>query len=121
MNEEIRQVADVAKDPTSFSLLTYGWVIALSAWGGTVRFIRKVRAGHMSIKQAAFTLIGEIVTSSFAGVVTFYLCQATEIPGLWTAVTVGVAGHMGGRALEPLEGLYRRWLTGNKDQANDAG
>lgn len=114
MNEEIRHAAEAAKDPLSFGLLTYCWVIVLSAWGGTVRFIRKVRAGDMSLKQAAFTLIGEVVTSSFAGVVTFYLAQATGISGLWTAVVVGIAGHMGGRALEPLEALYRRWVA-NKD------
>lgn len=114
MNEELRQAADAAKDPLSFGLLTYCWVIALSAWGGTVRFIRKVRAGDMSLKQATLTLAGEVVTSSFAGVVTFYLAQATGLSGLWTAVTVSVAGHMGGRALEPLEALYRKWLA-NKD------
>lgn len=109
MNEEIRQVTEAAKDPTSYGLLTYAWVLALSAWGGTVRFIRKVKAGDMSLKQAATTLCGEIVTSAFAGVVTFYACEAQEVAPLMTAVLVSVAGHMGGRAIEPLEALYKRW------------
>ena len=115
MNEEIRQAAEAAKDPTSYSLLTYAWVVALSAWGGMVRFIRKVKAGEMSLKQASLTLAGEIVTSAFAGVVTFYACEANGVAPLMTAVLVGVAGHMGGRALEPVEQLLKRWFGGKGD------
>jgi len=89
--------------------------MVLSAWGGLVRFIRKVKAGDMSWKQAALTLAGEITTSAFAGVMTFYACEANHAPQLMTAVLVGVAGHMGGRALEPLEAIYRRWI-GPKDK-----
>ncbi len=111
MNDELRQAAEAAKDPTSYSLLTYGWVVLLSAWGGAVRFIRKVKAGDMTMKQAALTLASEIVTSSFAGVVTFYACEAVNTPPLYTAMLVGVAGHMGGRALDPLERLYKRWFS----------
>jgi len=116
MSEEIRQAAEAAKDPTSYGLLTYGWVMVLSAWGGLVRFIRKVKAGDMSWKQAALTLTGELSTSAFAGVVTFYACEANGVPQLSTAVLVAVAGHMGGRALEPLEALYRRWAGKGNDQ-----
>jgi hypothetical protein len=28
------------KDPTSYSLITYGWVTLLAAWGGVVSFLR---------------------------------------------------------------------------------
>lgn len=116
MNEEIRQVSEAAKDPTSYGLLTYAWVVALAAWGGTVRFIRKVKAGDMNPKQALKVWVGELVTSAFAGVLTFYLAEASGISQLWTAVLVGVAGHMGARSLEPLEALYKRW-TGTKGGA----
>jgi hypothetical protein len=115
MNEELRQAAEAAKDPTSYSLLTYGWVIALSAWGGAVRFIRKVRAGDMTLKQAILTIVGEIVISSFAGVLTFYGCEAMNVHQLYTAMLVGIAGHMGGRALDPLEALYRRWVDSKRE------
>lgn len=114
MNEEIRQAAEAAKDPASYSLVTYAWVFVLSAWGGTVRFIRKVKAGEMSPKQALKFLIGEVLTSAFAGVLTFYLAQATGVSGLWTAVLVGIAGHMGGRSLERLETMYKRWIGGSE-------
>lgn len=114
MNDEIRQVAEAAKDPTSYGLLTYAWVFALSAWGGTVRFIRKVKAGDMTLGKAAMTLAGEIITSAFVGVVTFYACEHYQLSPLLTATLVGVAGHMGGRAMEPLEALYKRWAGGDK-------
>lgn len=115
MNEEIRQAAEVAaaKDPTSYGALTYFWVVALSAWGGTVRFIRKVKAGEMRLGHAIKSLLGEIFTSAFAGVLTFYLAEATGVSGMWTAVLVGIAGHMGGRSLEAIEDVYKRW-TGSK-------
>lgn len=114
MNDEIRQVAESVKGPASYGLVTYAWVVVLSAWGGTVRFIRKVKAGEMSAKQATLTLLGELVTSVFAGVVTFYACEANAVSPLWTAVLVSVAGHMGGKALEPLEAVFKRWSGGKE-------
>jgi len=114
MNEEIRHAAEAAKSPLSYDLITYAWVVLLSMWGGTVRFVRKVRDGAMSLKQASFTFIGEVTTSAFAGVITFYICEVSAITPLMTAVFVGIAGHMGGRALEPLEALYKRWIGSDK-------
>lgn len=116
MNEEIRHVVESVKDPTTYPALTYLWVVALSAWGGAVRFLRKIRAGEMSLAHAFRSLIGEAVTSAFAGVMTFYLCEASGITGMWTAVMVGVAGHMGGRSLEAMESFYKRWAGGKDDQ-----
>lgn len=86
------------KDPTSYSLLTYGWVFMLSILGGVVNFMRKIRTGH----SRAFNiveLIGEIVTSAFAGVITFWLCENSGIAPLVTAALVGISGHAGSRAI----------------------
>lgn len=110
MQEEIRQTVEAVKDPTSYGILTYAWVILLSAWGGTVRFIRKVKAGEMDLRQAFLSFLAEIVTSGFAGVITFYACEVSNLSPLKTAIFVGIAGHMGARALEPLEALYRKWF-----------
>jgi hypothetical protein len=95
--------------PTAFSFITYVWVFAISILGGIVNFIRKVRDGET--RAFRFTeFIGEIVTSAFAGVITFYLCKATNIGELLTAVFVGVAGHMGSRAIFKLEKIVERWF-----------
>ena len=90
------------KDPTNYSLITYGWVVVLSAWGGVVNFVRKKRDGVA--RPFNFTeLAGEIVTSGFAGVITFWLCEASAISPLITAALVGVSGHMGSRAIFQIE------------------
>jgi NhaP-type Na+/H+ and K+/H+ antiporter len=90
------------KDPTTYGLLTYAWVFALSAWGGFVSFWRKLKAG----KARPFNimeLVGELFTSAFAGVITFWLCQAAALDGLLTAALVGISGHMGSRAIAQME------------------
>lgn len=107
------------KDPTHYSLLTYMWVFGLSAWGGAVSFIRKVRSGHTS-RFNFLELIGELVTSAFAGVITFYLCESSGFSQLWTAVMVGVSGHMGTRAIYFLESVFKA-SANLAEQKNEAG
>jgi len=90
------------KDPSNYSLLTYGWVFLLSSWGGLVNFMRKRREG--TARPFNLTeLVGELVTSAFSGVLTFWMCEAAGISGLVTAAMVGISGHMGSRAIFHLE------------------
>lgn len=92
----------IEKDPLSYSALTYMWVFALAVLGGVVNFMRKLQEGH----TRAFNIIefiGEIVTSAFAGVITFWLCENAAFSPLVTAAFVGVSGHMGSRAIFMLE------------------
>ncbi len=97
------------RDPTTYSMLTYLWVFGISIWGGFVGYLRKVREGHtpsFSITE----LVGEICTSAFSGVITFYLCELAELDPLLTAAFVGVAGHMGSRAILMIEKYIRdKW------------
>ena len=95
------------KDPSNISLITYGWVFILSVWGGIVHNIRKVREGLIT-RFSLSELIGDVVTSGFAGIVTFYLCQAAELNNLATAAMVGVSGHMGARSLFLIEEWLRK-------------
>lgn len=84
------------KDPTTYSLLTYGWVSVIAMWGGAASYIRRVRLGQSA--PFSFTeFIGELVTSSFFGIMTFWLCEASAINPLLTAAFVGMSGHMGSR------------------------
>ncbi len=94
------------KDPSTYTLLTYAWVIILAAWGGAVNFINKVRKGEARACNLA-EFIGEIVTSGFAGVLTFWLCEAADINPLITAALIGISGHLGSRAIF----LMERWAT----------
>ena len=86
------------KDPTSYSLITYTWVFCLAILGGIVNFMRKLQNGQTRIFNIA-ELVGEVVTSGFAGVITFWLCENSNLSPLVTAALVGISGHMGSRAL----------------------
>lgn len=88
----------IDKDPTSYSLLTYAWVFLLAMLGGVVNFVRKLQQGHVRAFNF-IEFIGEIVTSAFAGVITFWLCENANMSPLLTAAFVGVSGHMGSRAI----------------------
>lgn len=95
----------IEKDPTSYSLITYAWVFLLAMLGGLVNFMRKLQSGHARAFNVV-EFIGEIVTSAFAGVITFWLCENAGMSPLVTAAFVGVSGHMGSRALFMIE----NWL-----------
>lgn len=105
MNFE-RSKAMPDKDPSTYTMITYAWIVALAAWGGIVNFINKVRQGEARACNIA-EFIGEIVTSGFAGILTFWLAEAANINPLITAALVGISGHLGSRAIF----LMERWAT----------
>jgi len=72
---------------------TYIWVLAISLWGGAVAFFEK---------KEPFTwvrLFVHLLSSSFAGMMTFYICQYGNVPEPLIGVFCGVAAHMGTPAL----------------------
>lgn len=97
------------KPPENTGWLTqifpWAWVVFLAMWGGTVNFIQKVRTGEVS-RWSITEFIGELVTSGFAGVLTYMICQWGGINAWITAALVGIAGHMGSRAIFRME----RWM-----------
>lgn len=99
--------------PGDYSWLTYLWVIGLSVIGGVISFMRKIEAGEA--RPFNFVeLIGEMTTSGFVGVLTFWLCEANGIQPLIAAAMVGIAGHMGSRVLFQLERWAVKTLPGGK-------
>ncbi len=108
MHEETKHTVDgiLAGHPW----LTYLWVVGIAAWGGIVSYIAKVRRGIT--RRFSFTeLIGEIVTSAFAGVLAFWLCEAAGGQPLLTAALVGISGHMGARAIFVMENTVEAWYS----------
>jgi hypothetical protein len=89
-------------DPTTFPIITYVWVFGLSIMGGFAAFMRKLKAGDARMFNFV-EFIGEVVTSAFAGLITFYLCEAAKLDSMLSAALVGIAGHMGSRAVFLLE------------------
>lgn len=99
------------KDPTNYSLLTYFWVIGLSILGGVANFAAKIANDHTRIFRVT-EFLGEIVVSGFAGLITFWLCEASGINPLITAALVGISGHMGSRAIFRFEKWVEKRIDG---------
>jgi hypothetical protein len=100
------------RNPFDYSVLTYLWVLSLSAFGGIVNFSHKLQDGRTSVFRVT-EFIGEVVTSAFAGLLTFWLCEAANIDRLLSAVMIAVSGHMGSRAIFRMERwLETRWKGG---------
>ncbi len=113
MNEEMKTASELVKDPSSFSALTYAWIIFLAVWGGLVRVLREMNLGEKTWRQHMWTMFTEMLTSGFVGVLTFYACQAANYSPLTTAIMTSIGGYMGVRALEVLEAIYKRWAGKN--------
>jgi len=64
--------------------------------------MRKMREGRVRAINVA-ELVGELATSAFAGILTFWACEATGVPPLWSAVCVGISGHFGTRTVFLME------------------
>lgn len=106
------------KDPTTYAALTYVWIIVLSCVGGIVSFMRKVKSREARPFNVP-EFLGEILTSGFTGVITFYLCEWANLNQLLTAALVGISGHMGSRALILFERWAEKRFTGGINDGDD--
>lgn len=88
--------------------VSYLWVVGLSSLGGIVHYFNVMRETKM--KFNLFALIGEILTSAFVGIITFFLCDAAGLNWQMTAAMVGISGHMGTRAIFKFEKLWSKTL-----------
>lgn len=98
--------ATVEKDPLNYSLGQYGAMLSIALLGGLVSWIGKVRRGDVGAWNI-MQLVGELATSAFAGLLCFWICEAFGTPSLVTISLVGIAGHMGTRAII----IFERWAA----------
>lgn len=98
----------VVKDPLNYPLKQYFFILALSVLGGLVGWYGKVRKGEVAATSLS-ALIGELATSALSGLLTFWVCEWANLQPVLTAAVVGVAGHMGARALTLGEESLKRW------------
>ncbi len=108
--------AQQTRDPLDVPVRYYGFLLGFAIVGGLANWYRKVRAGEVNPGQLGH-LIGELAISAFAGMMAFMLCMWAETPMPLTAALVGMAGHMGARALDIIEKAITarmKRLTGGK-------
>ena len=84
-------------------------MLGLALFGGFASWWAKVRKGEMAYWSLS-GLIGELTISAFAGVIAFFGCEYLSLGPLLTPAVVGIAGHMGGRAIALLERAGERRL-----------
>jgi hypothetical protein len=100
------QVVTAADDPFNYPLKQYGLMLGVAIFGGLVSWIAKVRRGEVKPWQVNH-LIGELCTSAFAGLLAFWVCKAFNTPASLTPALVGIAGHMGTKAIA----VWEAWAT----------
>ena len=81
------------RSPLSYSLREYGLILAIAMLGGFVRWYNAVRKGESAAYDLR-TLVGELFTSAFIGILTFWACEAMSVQPLVTAAFAGMAGHL---------------------------
>lgn len=95
------------RDPLSYPIKTYGFMLGFAIFGGLVSFYSKVRKGEVQ-GLSLMHLVGEIATSAFAGMIVFYLCEYLKLDQMLTAPLVGISGHMGAKVITLIEDEAKR-------------
>lgn len=97
------------RNPLSYSLREYGLILAIAMLGGFVRWYNAVRRGESAAYDLRI-LVGELFTSAFMGILTFWACEAMNVQPLITAALAGMAGHAGVSGLLWAERVLKRFF-----------
>ena len=98
-----------SRNPLSYSLREYGLILAIAMLGGFVRWYNAVRRGQSAAYDLRI-LVGELFTSAFLGILTFWACEAMGVQPLITAALAGMAGHAGVSGLLWAERVLKRFF-----------
>lgn len=101
--------SDPPRSPLSYSLREYGLILAIAILGGFVRWYNAVRRGQSAAYDLRI-LVGELFTSAFLGILTFWACEAIGVQPLVTAALAGMAGHAGVSGLLWAERVLKRFF-----------
>ena len=99
----------IPKSPLAYSLREYGLILAIAMLGGFVRWYNSVRRGESAAYDLRI-LVGELGTSAFIGILTFWACEAMGVQPLVTAALAGMAGHAGVTGLLWAERVLKKFF-----------
>lgn len=96
------------RNPLNVTVAEYGLMLGIAIAGGIVTWIRKVRSGEYPAWSIA-QLVGEMATSAFAGLLTFWACEAWGAPLMVTACLAGMGGLASSKLLTVAETAAQRY------------
>ena len=71
-----------------------------------MNYIQRIKSGKVE-SFSLIELLGEWSVSGFAGLLTAFICHEMGMSWQITAFATGVAGHMGGMAIQFCEELFK--------------
>lgn len=83
------------------AILPYVTTFLLSTWGGTVAYIKRIRAAKIHFTWVDWGY--DIIVSSFVGLLMHFLCQYSHVEGPIQSVLIAISAHAGARTLAKLE------------------
>lgn len=90
------------KDPFGYPLSDYMWTIGLAAVASIIRYLNGMTQFYFG------RLLLDALSGGFTGLLTFWLCEASNIGGALSAFLIGVSGLMGNRAWQEFAYLFRK-------------
>ena len=100
------------------AIITYGWIVAIAMLGGLVKFIRKLNESKepKPLQCIFLRFAGEMVISAFAGIITVLICLYWGFPIVLIGALAGISGHLGGKAIDTFELIWKSIISGGKTQ-----
>jgi uncharacterized membrane protein HdeD (DUF308 family) len=88
-------------------LLPYLLALLLACYGGIVQHVQRLRKTDKKFIWREFWF--DLLISSFAGLLTYFLCDWAEITGTAkAAILIAISGHMGTRAIASFQTLHEK-------------
>lgn len=88
-----------------YGILGYVWILIISVWGGTVRYISDIKKGN---QPSFIAWVYEACISGFVGVITAMVCQYYQLDFLLTSAITGMAAHNGTRTLFVIANIVKK-------------
>lgn len=76
--------------------LPWLYALVLSFWGCAVQYATRLKKGETASLKSFFL---DLVICSFAGVISFFVCQEMGLSGWRMAIVVSLSAHEGTRAI----------------------
>lgn len=87
-----------------YGLLSYGWLLILSIWAGTAKYLDSLDGG----KPTLMGWLSETCISGFVGVLAAMTCQYYQVDFLLTSAITGICAHNGAKSLSLIGHIIKK-------------